>query len=262
MLLELFPYLTALMIEEVKRRPDQVVLRTRVRATTGSCRCGQSSARVHGQYVRRLRDVAVGRLGVVIELCVRRFRCENPACTVVTFAEQISGLTTPHSRHTPLLREVLTQIGLALAGRAGARLASAVGLTIGKDTLLRLVRALPEPDIGKVEILGVDFAFRKGRHYGTVLIDMATHRPLHLYDGREGEDLAAWLREHPEVKVICRDRSSGYGEGAAGRAGRGPLPPVGQPRPGGREDGQRPSFPLDRTVSHLRLHLRPGGGGA
>jgi hypothetical protein len=66
-----------------------------------------------------------------------------------------------------------------------------------------------------VSILGVDdFAFRNGRHYGKVLIDMATHRPLHLYDGREGEDLAAWLRDHPEVKVICRDRSSGYGEGA------------------------------------------------
>jgi transposase len=217
-LLELFPYLSALLIEEVERRPDQVVLRTRVRATTGSCRCGQRSDRVHGRYVRRLRDVAVGGLGVVIELCVRRFRCENPACTAVTFAEQVSGLTTPHSRHTPLLREVLTQIGLALAGRAGARLASAVGLTIGRDTLLRLVRSLPEPEIGKVEVLGVDdFAFRKGRHYGTVLIDMATHRPLHLYDGRDGHDLAAWLRDHPEVKVICRDRSSGYGEGA--RAG-------------------------------------------
>ncbi|MER5201452.1 transposase [Streptomyces sp. NPDC002884] len=80
---------------------------------------------------------------------------------------------------------------------------------------MRLVRSLPEPEIGEVEILGVDdFAFGKGRHYGTVLIDMATHRPLHIYDGRDGEDLAAWLRDHPEVRVICRDRSSGYEEGA------------------------------------------------
>ncbi|WP_443079375.1 ISL3 family transposase [Streptomyces sp. P5-A9] len=185
-----------------------------MRAAAAVCRCGQGTARVHGRYARRLRDVAVGGRNVAIELCVCRFRCANPACPAVTFAEQIVGLTTPHSRHTPLLRGVLTQVGLALAGRAGARLAVAIGICVGRDTLLRLVRALPEPDVGPVEVLGVDdFAFRRGRHYSTILIDMAPHRPLHLFGGREGEDLSASLGEHPEVKVICRDRSSGYGEG-------------------------------------------------
>jgi transposase len=73
---------------------------------------------------------------------------------------------------------------------------------------------VPEVQIGEVEVPGVDdFAFRKGRHYGTLLIGMVTHQPVHLNDGREGKDLAAWLSGYPEVKVICRDRSSRYGEG-------------------------------------------------
>ncbi|MEU1707651.1 transposase family protein [Streptomyces sp. NPDC005706] len=109
--------MSALLIEEVERRLDKVVLRARARTTTVACRCGEGSARVHGQYVRRLRDVAVGGLGVVIELCIRRFRCENPACSEVTFAEQSEGLTTPHSCHTPLLRGVLT--GSAWSWSAG-----------------------------------------------------------------------------------------------------------------------------------------------
>ncbi len=168
--------------------------------------------------MRQLRDAAVAGGQVVILLRVRRFRCGNAACPVVTFAEQVAGLTSPYSRFTPLLPGLLTQIGLALAGRAGVRLAAALGVPVGRDTLLRLVKALPEPAAGLVPVLGVDdFAFRRGRHYGTVLIDMTTHRPIGIFDGRDGGDLATWLRGHPEVAVICRDRSSGYGEGA--RAG-------------------------------------------
>ncbi|MGW7201831.1 hypothetical protein [Streptomyces chryseus] len=99
----------------------------------------------------------------------------------MTFTEQIPGLTSPHARHTPVLRKLLARVAEALAGRAGARLVRRMGMPVAKDTLLRLLRASDLEEPGAVRCGSWEWTsslFSKGHNYATLLVDIEARRPI------------------------------------------------------------------------------------
>ena len=215
----LLPPTRAVRLTKVTMETDDVLLQLRTTGPTACCpRCAVPSSSVHSRYQRHLTDLPWGTRSVRLQLTVRKFVCRNPSCRRRIFTERVPALAAAYARRTQRLATVLQAIGVALGGQAGARLTQCLGFPASRDTLLRLVRRLPLPAVLPLVAIGVDdWAHRKRQRYGTIIVDLTDRRPVALLHDREADTLASWLRAHPGVTIIARDRLKAYMDGA--RAG-------------------------------------------
>lgn len=210
------PVGAALQMTAADFTPEGIVVDLHTTAQTADCpTCEVSTPRVHSHYQRRLADLPLAQLPVRVHLHVRRFRCDTLGCGRTTFSEPVPSLAVPYARRTARLRTEQRQLALDVGGEPGARLARRQGMGVSPDTLLRLARSTPEDVRPTPHCLGIDdFALRKGQVYGTLLVDLEAHQPVDLIEERSAEVVEQWLQAHPGVKVITRDRSNEYAEGA------------------------------------------------
>jgi len=181
--------------------------------------CQRHSSRIHSHYTRKAADVACGGRQVQLILHVRKFFCTNRDCPRKIFTERLTAFLEPWARVTTRLSQEIEAIGLATCGRLGTRLGSRLSIGTSRTSILRRVMRLANKTTDKVVHLGVDdFSFRRGRTFGTVLVDLQRHQILDLLADRQKETAAAWMKTHPEITHVSRDRGSEYASAASAGA--------------------------------------------
>ncbi len=206
--------LPGLVITEAVMTQADLLISAQSSQESAQCpKCGAISHQHHSSYKRQVQDTPVALLNVCLQIRVRRFRCNNRSCRQQTFAEQFPDIVDRRRQRTQRLINNLTQIGLALGGKAGAGLAGKLSMTASASTLLRLLHQMELPLSEDPRIIGFDdWAFRKGRMYGTLIIDHEKGKPIDLLPERDCETVRQWLKRHPTVEFVTRDRSGEYRE--------------------------------------------------
>ena len=199
----------------INYRQSQITLGLTSTPPRGRCpSCSRPSERVHSRYQRTLADLPWATFQVRLEVRVRKFFCGNAACQQRIFTERLPDVAHPWARRTLRMAQSLLAVGVALGGRAGSRLAARLQRPTPPASLLRVVHAAPMPPTPTLKAIGVDdWAWRRGHHYGTILVNLESHRVVDLLPDRAADSVAQWLAQHPSIEIVSRDRSALYANG-------------------------------------------------
>jgi len=205
-----------MVVDQIKITENGLLIEIVATSPTACCPlCSEPSSSIHCHYRRVLRDAPCAGRRVQLVLTVRKFSCRNAYCPRKVFAERLPAFVEPWARTTIRFCQQITSIGLSTCGKGGTKLATRLGIQTSRQTILRRIMALPDVLTGSVLFLGIDdFSFRRGYRFGTLLVNLESHRVVDLLPDREAETAAQWMYHHPDITVVSRDRGSEYAKAA------------------------------------------------
>ena len=208
----LFPLPEGLEMTDLRETADEVVVCVTSQRSCSSCpKCSVLSSAIHSFYHRHPQDLpCIGR-PIRLILRVRKFFCRNPNCHRKVFTERLSDFIEVSSRLTMRLRTAVQEIGFESSGKGGERLGGKLGMPVSDVTVLSSLFLVPLPEVGQVQVVGIDdWSWRRGKRFGTILVNLQTHKIIGLLPDREAHSVRQWLAGHPEVEIVSRDRGLVY----------------------------------------------------
>ena len=146
---------------------------------------------------------------------VCRWRCLNSDCRRSTFSDREAAVATPYARRTSRQAQLLGHMAHAAGGTPAERLLRRLGIRVSDDTILRQLLRAAQVAPPRARIIGIDdWSWRKSQTYGTIIVDLERRAVIDVLEDRDVVTCTEWLKNHPEVEVISRDRCGLYAQAA------------------------------------------------
>ena len=172
--------------------------------------CGRMSRSLHATYERVLQDTPLHGKPTYLHANVYKYNCKNTDCNCKVFMEKLPFAKNSQVR-TDALNALILGVSMFLSNEGASKVLSFLGVKVSNDTIQRLYDRIEFMDNPNVEEIGVDdVAIRKGQTYATAIYDLKDHHLIALLEGRDAKTLKKWLKNHPKVRLVARDRASAY----------------------------------------------------
>ena len=176
------------------------------------CKCPycNTECELHSTYNRTIQDTPIHNKTTWLHVKAYEYECTNSKCEITTFNENLE-FAKKHQVMTDSLIQLILCISIFLSNSSASLILSFIGVKVSADTIKNMYDRIKIIDNPDVEEIGIDdVATRKGMKYATAIYDLKDHHMIALLEGRDADSIKDWLRNHPKIKIVARDRASSY----------------------------------------------------